>query len=509
MTSVQAPKWEYLPREELYEQLDGGEMSDEGVGLPNCEVLKNHLAREGRLNPKDAIELVQRAADILKREANLLILQDPITVCGDIHGQYFDLLKLLSISGPPSPKTRYLFLGDYVDRGYFGTEVTFLLLAYKIRYPDCIFLIRGNHECRHLTAYFNFKQECLFKYNEEVYDAIMNCFDCLPLGALLNGRFLCVHGGLSPEIKTIEEINIIERFREPPNSGPMCDLLWADPMDEEEEDLNPNATFSPNELRGCSYVFSYNAAYTFLKHNNLLSVIRAHEAQDEGYRLYKKGATTGFPTVICIFSAPNYCDVYNNKGAIIRFKDNLMNIRQFNCSPHPYYLPNFMNAFNWSMPFVVEKVMDMFQVILRMCNEQDLEEHEPQERVTITKDRAEKIKSKIRAVGRLSRMYRTLREERESIVALKGLAGGNIPKGLLMQGPTAIRQAVESFEQAKKCDQINEKIPAFKMPPPMSRSLSQQELAEKLKSVPRVRASTPPQEKIEIRINSKSSQLSQ
>lgn len=183
---------------------------------------------------------------------------------------------------------------------------------------------------------------------------MMAAFDCLPLACILNGRFLCVHGGLSPEIKSVEEINAIHRFREPPSSGPMCDLLWSDPMEDDQEGSD-DALFVHNDLRGCSYVFSYAATCQFLVSNHLLSVIRAHEAQDEGYRLYKK-SNTGFPSVICIFSAPNYCDTYDNKAAIIRFQNNLMNIRQFNSSPHPYYLPNFMNALTWSGPFVSQKV---------------------------------------------------------------------------------------------------------------------------------------------------------
>lgn len=454
MKDVPAPVWNYIPANELFDT----------DGLPNIQNLKKHLLREGRINPKDAIRLVNKAAEILRDEPNLLQLQDPITVCGDVHGQYYDLVKLFEIGGDPSGDVKYLFLGDYVDRGYFGTEVCFLLLSYKIRYPNSFFMLRGNHECRHLSAYFNFKQECQFKYSDEIYDCFMNCFDCLPLGALLNGRFLCVHGGLSPDIKTLDDINDIDRYREPPSNGPMCDLLWSDPMDDEEEEINPDSEFVNNELRGCSYVFSFEAVNTFLKENNLLSVIRAHEAQDEGYRLYKKGPSTGFPTVICIFSAPNYCDVYNNKGAIIRFQNNLMNIRQFNCSAHPYFLPNFMNTFNWSLPFVVEKVMDMFNVILNLCDEQedaaDDEDEEPAlGQASITPERADLIKTKIRSVGRLCRMYTTLREEHESIVMLKGLAGGVLPRGLLSQGPNAIRNAIIDFETARKLDEINEKMP--------------------------------------------------
>eukprot|EP00762_Andalucia_godoyi_P001685 ANDGO_07134.mRNA.1 Serine/threonine-protein phosphatase 2B catalytic subunit 2 len=431
------------------------------TGLPIPENLKTHFFGEGRLSKEDAIELIKRAGDVLRREPNVLHIQDPITVCGDIHGQFYDLVKLFDVGGDPS-QSQYLFLGDYVDRGCFSCEVTLYLLSLKICNPKSFFMLRGNHECRHLTAYFNFKKECIYKYDIEVYEAFMNCFDCLPLGALLNGRFLCIHGGLSPDILSLADIESINRFREPPPSGPMCDLLWSDPMEDEDEDNEPDADFLNNDLRGCSYVFSYRAASTFLKNNNLLSVIRAHEAQDEGYRLYRKCETTDFPSVICIFSAPNYCDVYNNKGAIIRFQNNLMNIRQFNASPHPYYLPNFMNAFNWSLPFVAEKVMDIMSTILNLCDkDEDEVESDEEESSPELIARKETIKAKIRSVAKMTRMCKTLREESEAIVELKGLAGGQLPKGLLQQGPSAVRLAISNFREAKQLDAINEKRPPY------------------------------------------------
>src|ERR1700733_2901114 len=134
----------------------------------------------------------------------------------------------------------------------------------------------------------------------------------------------------------------------------MCDILWADPLEEFGQEKT-SEYFIHNHVRGCSYFFSYPAACNFLEKNNLLSIIRAHEAQDAGYRMYRKTRTTGFPSVMTIFSAPNYLDVYNNKAAVLKYEDNVMNIRQFNCMPHPYWLPNFMDVFTWSIPFLAGK----------------------------------------------------------------------------------------------------------------------------------------------------------
>ncbi|KAG8225452.1 hypothetical protein J437_LFUL004453, partial [Ladona fulva] len=167
------------------------------------------------------------------------------------------------------------------------------------------------------------------------------------------------------------DIFILDRFKEPPAFGPMCDLLWSDPLEDFGNEKNAEH-FSHNSVRGCSYFYSYAACCDFLQNNNLLSIIRAHEAQDAGYRMYRKSQTTGFPSLITIFSAPNYLDVYNNKAAVLKYENNVMNIRQFNCSAHPYWLPNFMDVFTWSLPFVGEKVTEMLVNVLNICSDDEL-----------------------------------------------------------------------------------------------------------------------------------------
>lgn len=462
--SVAPPDWEPLTSSELFDE----------TGKPRPDVALEHFKKEGLLSEADALAIITKCALIWKDEPNVLRLEDPVVISGDIHGQFFDLVNLLSIGGNPR-NHKYIFLGDYVDRGCFGMEVILLLMCYKICYPTTMIMLRGNHESRHLTAYFNFKREVLYKYSNAVYNAMMSAFDCLPLACILNNRFLCLHGGLSPELKRIADINAIHRFREPPSSGPMCDLLWADPLDEKEEDPAASQHFVPNTTRGCSYVYSHAAACSFLQENNLITVIRGHEAQDEGYHLYKK-TTKGFPAVICIFSAPNYCDTYDNRAAIVMLNKNVMNIRQFNSSPHPYYLPNFMNAFTWSLPFVAEKLLDIWTNVLHLIDVSEDQYLLPVDLNTaadasiasssicggqgsVLEQRGEHIRKKILTMGKLSRMFRTLREENENIVRLKGLAGGTLPQGVLQLGPEGVKEAIRGFQRSKELDSPNERWP--------------------------------------------------
>ncbi|KAF2403113.1 calcineurin A [Trichodelitschia bisporula] len=459
---VQAPAF-HPPTDEQFWNADRSK--------PNLQFLKQHFYREGRLTHEQALWIIREGTKVLRSEPNLLEMDAPITVCGDVHGQYYDLMKLFEVGGDPA-ETRYLFLGDYVDRGYFSIECVLYLWALKIWYPNTLWLLRGNHECRHLTDYFTFKLECKHKYSEEIYEACMDSFCALPLAAVMNKQFLCIHGGLSPELHTLEDLKSIDRFREPPTHGLMCDILWADPLEEFGQEKTQEF-FVHNHVRGCSYFFSYPAACAFLEKNNLLSIIRAHEAQDAGYRMYRKTRTTGFPSVMTIFSAPNYLDVYNNKAAVLKYENNVMNIRQFNCTPHPYWLPNFMDVFTWSLPFVGEKITDMLIAILNTCSKEELEDDTPSSLISgpasppitgpldpeSTEFKRRAIKNKILAIGRLSRVFQVLREESERVTELKTASGGRLPAGTLMLGAEGIKQAIHSFEDARKVDIQNERLP--------------------------------------------------
>ena len=249
-----------------------------------------------------------------------------ITVVGDIHGQFYDLLHIFEINGFPSEDNIYVFNGDYVDRGLFGTECIVTLISLKLLYPNYMFMSRGNHEDKSINLRYGFKLEVLNKHNDDL--RILDCFNefykFLPLGHILNKEILVIHGGLfSKDGVTIDELKQIDRFIDVPEDGLMCELLWSDPYD-------GNGT-APSS-RGAGIYYGPDVTEKFLRENNLKLLIRSHEVRDEGYSIETGGQ------VITVFSAPNYCDQYNNKGGLIKYDGGNMNhpyFIKFLASPHP------------------------------------------------------------------------------------------------------------------------------------------------------------------------------
>jgi serine/threonine-protein phosphatase PP1 catalytic subunit len=240
----------------------------------------------------------------------LLELEAPIKICGDIHGQFYDLLRLFEYGGFP-PESNYLFLGDYVDRGKQSMETICLLLAYKIKFPENFFLLRGNHECASINRIYGFYDECKRRYNIKLWKAFTECFNAMPVSALIDDKILCMHGGLSPELINVDQIRKLPRPTDVPDSGLLCDLLWSDPDEDNEKGWRPND-------RGVSYIFGPDVVEKFLALHNLDLICRAHQVVQDGYKFF---ASRGLVT---IFSAPNYCNEFDNAGAMMSVDETLM-----------------------------------------------------------------------------------------------------------------------------------------------------------------------------------------
>jgi len=262
------------------------------------------------LPEEDLKRLCDKVKDILLEESNVQPVSSPVTVCGDIHGQFWDLLELFRTGGE-LPNTNYVFMGDFVDRGYYSLETFTFLLVLKAKWPNKITLLRGNHESRQITQVYGFYDECQQKYgNSNAWKYCTQVFDYLTLAALVDGKILCVHGGLSPDIRTLDQIRTIHRNVEIPHEGAFCDLMWSDPEDSVDTWLVSN--------RGAGWLFGYKVTDEFTKINNLDLVCRAHQLVMEGFKYM-------FPNenLVTVWSAPNYCYRCGNVASILELDQNL------------------------------------------------------------------------------------------------------------------------------------------------------------------------------------------
>ena len=252
--------------------------------------------------------LIDKSMIIFKEQKMLIELEAPLRVCGDIHGQYYDLLRIFEHCGFPG-EFNYLFLGDYVDRGKQSLETICLLLAYKIKYPLKVHLLRGNHESSVTNRIYGFYDECKRRYNVRLWRNFTELFNYLPVAALIDEKILCMHGGLSPDLRNLSSISEISRPTEIPDSGLLCDLLWSDP-DKEVLDFDEND-------RGVSVGFREKIVQEFNRKNDLDLIIRAHQVVDDGYEFFAQRQ------LITIFSAPNYCGEFDNSAGIMIIDDAL------------------------------------------------------------------------------------------------------------------------------------------------------------------------------------------
>ena len=279
------------------------------IKLQNPEVAG--LPFRFNISPNIIESLSKKCKSILQKEPNLLKISAPVHVFGDIHGQFSDMIRFLEMTRLP-PETKLLFLGDYVDRGNNSIEVVILLFALKIRFPNQVFMIRGNHECANLNDNYGFREECTERYKDEgdsIWSMINDTLHHLPLCALINEQIFCTHGGISPSLNSLEEINNIQRGTTIPDEGVLCDLTWADPKKQSKN-------WADND-RGVSFTFSEKALDEFIKKHNIQLVCRAHQVVDNGYRFFDENK------LVTVFSAPNYCGEVGNNGSVMLVNEEL------------------------------------------------------------------------------------------------------------------------------------------------------------------------------------------
>lgn len=255
------------------------------------------------------IFLCHHSKKIFSEQPMLIELESPVNVCGDIHGQYIDLLRLFKIGKHP-PLRNYLFLGDYVDRGNNSIEVICLLLAYKIKYPENFFMLRGNHECESINRAYGFYDDCKKRYDLKIFKTFIDLFNWLPCAALIEDKIFCMHGGISPDLKSLQDVNSIKRPCDIPDEGLMCDLLWSDP---ETKDLG----WGEND-RGVSYTFGPDVVNDFVQKHDIDLICRAHQVVEDGYEFFCNRK------LVTIFSAPNYCNEFDNAGAMLTVNEDLL-----------------------------------------------------------------------------------------------------------------------------------------------------------------------------------------
>nr|CAG4641580.1 EOG090X03S1 [Eurycercus lamellatus] len=309
----------------------GPHLVDGKVTLEFMQELMQAYKDQKKLHRKYAFKILLDVEELFKSLPSLIDVPIPdeskFTVCGDIHGQFYDLMNIFQLNGLPSKDNPFLFNGDFVDRGSFSVECIFTLFGFKLLYPEHFFMARGNHESQTMNQMYGFEGEVKSKYSMQMAELFTEVYNWLPLAHCLNQRVLVMHGGLfSKDEISLDDIRTTDRNRQPPEEGIMCELLWSDPQ--------PMKGRSPSK-RGVGIQFGPDVTTRFLERNHLDYIIRSHEVKSDGYEVAHDGKC------ITVFSAPNYCDTMGNKGAFITMngKDMKPNFTTYEAVPHPDVKP--------------------------------------------------------------------------------------------------------------------------------------------------------------------------
>ncbi|OZJ04722.1 hypothetical protein BZG36_01783 [Bifiguratus adelaidae] len=316
----------------IEDNYDGPRIKDNHIDEAFLKDMLQRFEDQKKIHKKYAFMIILAVREMMLEAPSLIDITIPsdarITVCGDVHGQFYDLMHIFKLNGLPSPTNMYLFNGDFVDRGSFSLEVVLTLFAFKWLYPNYFFLARGNHETDNMNKVYGFEGEVKAKYSEMMFKLFSETFNALPLAHVIQEKILVVHGGLfSKDDVTLDDIRQIDRIklRQPGSDGLMCELLWSDPQ--------PEPGRGPSK-RGVGVQFGPDVTKAFLERNNLDMLIRSHEVKENGYVIEHDGKC------VTVFSAPNYCDTVGNMGALINITPDLhMDYKTFEAVPHPNVRP--------------------------------------------------------------------------------------------------------------------------------------------------------------------------
>uniref|UniRef100_A0A8C6QZZ8 Serine/threonine-protein phosphatase n=1 Tax=Nannospalax galili TaxID=1026970 RepID=A0A8C6QZZ8_NANGA len=309
----------------IEDEYSGPKLEDGKVTITFMKELMQWYKEQKKLHRKCAYQILVQVKEVLCKLSTLvettLKETEKITVCGDTHGQFYDLLNIFELNGLPSETNPYIFNGDFVDRGSFSVEVILTLFGFKLLYPDHFHLLRGNHETDNMNQIYGFEGEVKAKYTAQMYELFSEVFEWLPLAQCINGKVL---GGWAPCSCFVRDGQFSDAS--PLSPGPMCDLLWSDPQPQNGRSVSK---------RGVSCQFGPDVTKAFLEENQLDYIIRSHEVKAEGYEVAHGGRC------VTVFSAPNYCDQMGNKASYIHLRgsDLRPQFHQFTAVPHPNVKP--------------------------------------------------------------------------------------------------------------------------------------------------------------------------